>query len=279
MADSKQTKVTTKLTKELKDHPRQAALFGEVSEAHLAQLAADMEAHGLQHPVEILPDGTIVGGHQRVRAAKRLGWKEIDVVVLADLAEAGDAAVEEYLVRDNLIRRQLTPLKIAQGVQVLMEHHYKVRPGGLHWERKEELLVEIGRLIGKSGRTVSRYLLILKTPPAVQAAFDRNDLRLEIAGKVALLDAWDQKEVARRIEAGEPAKRVVAEALVPKHPVPVRVDRPFRRLAGALGRELPHLKGRAEEIDRDELRASVATLKDASAVLAELIKQAGGKAG
>ena len=53
----------------LKEHPKQTALFGNVSDAELAALVADIKANGLHDPVEILPDGVIVAGHQRVRAA------------------------------------------------------------------------------------------------------------------------------------------------------------------------------------------------------------------
>ena len=61
--------------------------------AEIEALARDMDENGLRDPVEVLPDGTLVTGHQRVRAAGLLGWEEIDVVVRHDLADRGDAAV------------------------------------------------------------------------------------------------------------------------------------------------------------------------------------------
>ena len=39
---------------------------------------------------------------------------------------------------------------------------------------------------------------------------------MTVAGKVALIDKKTQEEVARRIEAGETASKVVAEALKPE---------------------------------------------------------------
>src|SRR6266404_5410809 len=42
----------------LKEHPRQAAMFGDVSDEELQRLANDMRA-GQRQPVEIVPDGTI----------------------------------------------------------------------------------------------------------------------------------------------------------------------------------------------------------------------------
>jgi hypothetical protein len=49
----------------------------------------DLNHHDFQHLVEILPDGVIISGHLRVRAAEPLGWTEIDVMVRTDLAEVG----------------------------------------------------------------------------------------------------------------------------------------------------------------------------------------------
>ena len=47
----------------LKEHPEQAAYFPNESEQADQELAADMQADGLREPVDILPDGTILGGH------------------------------------------------------------------------------------------------------------------------------------------------------------------------------------------------------------------------
>src|ERR1700677_2926106 len=94
---SKRTPKKWKICK-LKDHPSQHTIFGDLTNEELETLAENMKKHGLHDPVEILSDGTIIAGHQRVRAAKTLGWTEIDVVVRDDLEEAGPAAVEAYFI-------------------------------------------------------------------------------------------------------------------------------------------------------------------------------------
>src|SRR5215510_5112745 len=88
---------------DLKNHPRQAEFFRGLSDAELRNLAEDMKP-GLRVPIEILPDGTIIMGHQRVRAARLLGWERIDAVIRYDLEEQGEAAVLELLIKDNLDR-------------------------------------------------------------------------------------------------------------------------------------------------------------------------------
>src|SRR5688500_174836 len=93
----------------LRPHPRQHEFFPEPSERELCELMESMRRDGQQQPVVIRPGGTVVAGHNRCEAAKRLGWKHIDVVIRKDLADDPDAATA-FLVRDNLIRRHLSPL-------------------------------------------------------------------------------------------------------------------------------------------------------------------------
>ena len=256
----------------LHDHPKQSEMFGNLPDAELESLAADMAKEGQRDPVEVLPDGTIITGHQRVRAARRLGWKEIEVVVRHDLAGAGEAAVEELFVADNLFRRQLGPLARARCMRRLMELKTGDKAWGLNGAQRENLKTEIGRQLGLSLRSVNRYLLILGTPPAVQAAFDRVELSLTVAGRVALLDKKDQSQVARRIEAGETASKVVAEALHPRGDDGDDVGRSFGRLVSSLERELPLLAGKTRSIRAGRLKSSAPVITKACVVLKELAK-------
>ena len=82
----------------LKRHPKQAEFFNDLSDTELQSLARDIEDNGQLTPVEILPDGTIIAGHQRVRAVKSLGWEKVRVWVRQDLADAGEEAVEKRLL-------------------------------------------------------------------------------------------------------------------------------------------------------------------------------------
>ena len=111
--NNKNVPVETRKVSELRPHPRQRELFGEPAEDVVATLARSIAADGLMHPIEILPDGTIVAGHTRLAAVEQLGWKEVPCVVLHDLAAEGEEAILRYLIRDNVQRRQMT--QVAAG--------------------------------------------------------------------------------------------------------------------------------------------------------------------
>lgn len=72
---------------ELKTNPLSLAIYG-VNE-DVSDLAESISQHGLFSPIIIKPDGTILSGHRRFAAVKRLGWEEIEctVYIPADVSE------------------------------------------------------------------------------------------------------------------------------------------------------------------------------------------------
>jgi ParB family chromosome partitioning protein len=270
MAKDKQAPQRWKLS-QLRDHPQQAAMFGDLSEEELRVLAEDMRKHGLRTPLEILPDGTVLTGHQRIRAARLLGWTEISVVVRHDLAEAGPAAQETHFINDNLLRRHSSPLGRARSIRRLLEIEAGSRPGGLSGRKKEALKEALGKRLGLSLRSVNRYLLVLDSPPEVQAAFDRGEITLIQAGRVALLRKAQQEEVAAGIRAGEKAALVVARYLAARDADTGNVNRYLERMLAVIRCETPRLRGRLDELGAGLLSRSVPILQEAHALLAEVI--------
>lgn len=67
----------------LKPYPKNPRRHGRVVE----ELAKAIKAYGFRVPVILSPDGTIVCGHARVEAARRLGMKSVPCHVALDLSE------------------------------------------------------------------------------------------------------------------------------------------------------------------------------------------------
>ena len=272
MIEMQQGKTIRRKLSRLKDHPKQARLFGDVSDAELEALADDMRKHGQRDPVEILPDGTILAGHQRVRAARWLKWNEIDVIVRHDLAKAGVKAQDRYFISDNLIRRHSSPLGRARCLHHLMEIETDSRAGALSWEGKEALKKQLGERLNLSARSVSRYLLVLAAPPAIQNAFDAGELTLVQAGKVALLEKQKQREIAQRIKAGESARSVVASFLPqPSKSKHQKVGDAVRSLIRGLERALNDLDGRLEKVVTAHVADHRAVLEQTTPLVEKLL--------
>ena len=243
---------------DLKPHQLQGDFFPAESEEADRELAADMEANGQKVPIDILPDGTILGGHRRVAAAKRLGWTHIEAIVHIDLADDKDAA-EAFFINDNCIRRQLTELQkvrcAARRVELakLGKVALPKECNGLNKTRDK-----IGKLLEISGREADRYLRVLKTPIEVQHAQDAGHLSLAEAGKVADLTEELQACIAEEIreQGPEQAKAIVRSHLPPKAATRRGAKKVWFDLRYALKdatEELPGNFGKIGRMDHEDL--------------------------
>lgn len=261
-----------KLSK-LYEHPQQAALFGDTSDVELAALVANIKKHGLRIPVEIMPDGTIICGHQRVRAARRLGWQEIDVIVRHDLVGAGEDAVKTLLIQDNLLRRQLSPLGKARCICTLMEIEKGRAATSFLLAGREDLKKRIAERMGLESRSVSRYLLVLRLPLALQKAFDAGQIGLVETGKVALLDMQVQTDIAKRVEAGEPVKLVVREHIRPKATQHVQPGNAFASFQRSLKLAVEDLGARVDKVNKQKIIRCMPDLQAGRTLIENLIAQ------
>ena len=70
------------------------------SDAQVAQIAASIAEFGFTNPILADPEGRIIAGHGRLRAARELGLAEVPVIELAGLSEAQKKALR---LADNKI--------------------------------------------------------------------------------------------------------------------------------------------------------------------------------
>lgn len=199
-------KLETRPINKLKAHPHQGEFFQELSEPELQALAWDIHQNGLVSPIEILPDGTIVCGHQRVRAYVSLKKTEIECWIRDDLAEKGEAAVEDRFLADNANRRQMSGLELAR---VYVRRKELANKSGCGGDVREAL----GKFFGKSGRTLDRLARILRTPIEVQRAFDKGKLTLHEAGRVADFSAENRDQLVKSIQAGTAPREAFKQLL------------------------------------------------------------------
>jgi len=238
-------KTETRRLEELRDHPRQQELAGDVSETVLDELARDMDDRGLQQPVEILPDGTVIAGHQRLRAARKLGWPEINVIVRDDLGEADDPEALFHLVADNALRRQADAIATARAYRALKELERRREWDELRYEDRRETRDRIGDVLGMTGRNLDRLENLLDLPRPIQDAVSRRELTQAVALQIRNLPIVKQQEIAAAIAEGRPAKEVVAPFFSSSDNEPVlrgqRYARFMRQLENAVDDLMPHV--------------------------------------
>lgn len=272
MSDNSNKEVVKVRVASLKAHPRQSEVFHDLSEAEVEALAEDMRRNGQQTPVELLPDGTIICGHQRVRAARMLGWDTVRVKFRSDLKALGEGAVFERLVSDNLVRRQLDRLGVARCYAALKENAKKLPREQRDAYDKVDLRDRLAGQFDMSGRNLDRWVKVLETPIGVQEAVSKGRLSLVTAGRVAGLRQDVKDVIAEEVGLGKDPEEVVRQYL-PK-PAQKKVDSYtalwtfFRHLQN----DLPDLAARAGRMPTLK-EEQVAVLEEARRVIDGIIQR------
>jgi ParB/RepB/Spo0J family partition protein len=223
---------------DLRPHPRQDALFGDLTGPSFDFLVEDIRRNGLRQPIEILEDRTIVCGHQRVRAATILGWPEVDAIVLE---VTDDGEIERRMIEDNLARRTLGPVGLARIYRELKLSACDKKIGVSTGDLRDHLARLMGR--GRSGRTLDRYERILDAPREIQDAVDAGSVPRSMAERAIALSEADRSSLVAEIQAGGHPSEVLAAYLRPAAGSGVeRARKIYRKLLLNLRTATPILK-------------------------------------
>ena len=232
---------------DLRESPYQETLFQDLSEEEFKELVASMDVGGLRYPIEILPSGEIIDGHMRVRAARTLKWKTIQVLVRDDLEHADESVIQAAMIEVNLLRRQLGPLEIARLYRRLREIARGQRSRRLGERDRRDLRDKLADRIGRwSGRTLDRWERLLSLPGPVQDAVSSG--RLDVRRALRVVGHRNRREIAEKIAAGLPPKEVV-DALAPagNRPALSSCER-YKRLVKSPQEHVDHLAGNENKV-------------------------------
>lgn len=197
---------------ELRPHPKQAETYGDLPPHEFEELKNDIANRGVRTPIEITKDGIIVDGHQRVRACRELGIKKIDAIICHHQTQDD---IDESFVLGNLMRRHLDPIAKAKAIATLVDIERRRSGVDLAGESGHDLRDRIAKRLGGkfSGRTIGRYMQLLRLAAAIREAVSRKELSMTMALKLEQLKPEIQDEIASRITAGESVRAVVAAYL------------------------------------------------------------------
>lgn len=116
---------TTMRVSSLRPNTINATVFtASLSGDGIQSLVEDIKRRGLRQPIEVTPEGVILDGERRWRAAQALGWEEVDVVVVP---EVEDDEVPGYILdaftstRDASLEERVQVFRLA--LEVLGERH------------------------------------------------------------------------------------------------------------------------------------------------------------
>jgi len=104
--------------KTLREHPKNEGIFGDpMKSPAYGDVLESIRAHGIQEPLIVKTDGTVMAGHMRLACALELELQTVPVRVHPGFES--DEAELLYLVDSNTKRRQLTLKEIGKAYAAL----------------------------------------------------------------------------------------------------------------------------------------------------------------
>jgi hypothetical protein len=265
----------------LKPHPDQDELYGGTTTLAQDQaFARDLMDRGQLDAVHVMPfpnaagleQCTVLDGWRRVTGSKANGETGVDCYIRHDLADATAAEVAVAFAKFNPNRRQLSRLALARNISYQIKAQ-RGHPGELGWRDREKLKKQVGEQLGLDVRTINRYLLVLEAPIEVQRAYDRGEVTLVDAGKVALLSKQQQRQIPEQIAAGGDAKEVVRKHIQNNNGRHRKATDGFARFVADLERALADIGDRPHEVYRGAIKEKASVLKQSKALITTLITE------
>nr|WP_304459568.1 ParB N-terminal domain-containing protein [Alicyclobacillus sendaiensis] len=241
----------------LKPHPKNEEYYADLTGEKYEELKRSIEVHGIRDPLKILPDGTILAGHQRYRIAKELGIEQVPVAIY----DVSPEEAEYLLIADNEERRgeDNDPMRKARRAKFLAEYWgVKLKRGARNDFRQNDespkTAKDVAEAVGVDASNLHRIMKLNDLIPELQALVSAGKLGTTSAEQLAYLSPETQRALYAAL-GDEITARTVAETreLRRRLEEAERRDRETARLQ----QELATLRERG----RDEDRARIAELE------------------
>lgn len=179
----------------------------EFNSEELGELQESLNSSGLLQPITVRrrpgKDGfELIAGERRLRAATKLGWKEIPAII----KEIDDRTVLTLALVENLQRTDLNPIEEGEGYHRL-SHEF-----GLTQQ-------QIAETVGKDRTTIANMLRLLQLPEVVRKLLE--DGQLTMGHAKVLLGLEDPEMIATL------AREIVSEGLTVRE-----IERRLREFVG-----------------------------------------------
>lgn len=179
----------------------------EFDPEELGELQESLSSSGLLQPITVRrrpgKDGfELIAGERRLRAATKLGWKEIPAII----KDIDDKAILTLALVENLQRADLNPIEEGEG------YHRLSNEFGLTQQ-------QIAETVGKDRTTIANMLRVLQLPEVVRKLLQ--DSHLTMGHAKVLLGLEDPATIASL------AQEIVKEGLTVRE-----VERRLREFAG-----------------------------------------------
>ena len=190
---------------ELKPHPINADIYGDVQREkskEMDDLVDSIKTEGIKTNIQITPGNTILAGHRRVEAAKRVGMDSVPVLVI-NLADEDEQVI--HIVHSNVGHRALDGLQTAYSIRALdkaYDSRYEKRG---NQGNTRETLPEVTTSVSRETEVVINNNKDKR--PSRQLASEVGVSRTTAYRAVSVLDAAERLEENGRVLEAQELKR------------------------------------------------------------------------
>ena len=218
----------------------------EFNSEELAELQESLKANGLVQPITVRrrpgKDGfELIAGERRLRAAMKLGWKEIPAII----KDIDDRTILTLALVENLQRADLNPIEEGEG------YHRLSQEFGLTQQ-------QIAETVGKDRTTIANMLRVLQLPEVVRKLLQDGQLTIGHAKVLLGLENPEQvttlaREIVRNGLTVRDLERRLREFVGPR--TGKRAGRP--RSADRLSPEIRRIEDRLRRFLQTDVAVSV----------------------
>lgn len=246
----------------LKPHSKNRYFFDDMDGEPWTAFLESIETSGIIEPIIVTQDLTIVSGHQRVRAAKKLGIKEVAVEmrnydtedeVLKQLIEAN--VRQRGVGNTNMVKvgRCAAELERIYGIKHGNNQHKEDSTIGGTLKTQEDLLEELG--INKESYRRAKKLATL--PEEIQQMVMDGKITASVASRViARLSPDERKQLVEQIAGKEKVSGKDVEQYIQKIKDQTEENERLKRILSEKEAENVRLKSQKPEVREIEVKPS-----------------------
>jgi len=209
----------------LQPNPKNTEIFRTESSEYFERLTEDIRKRGIIVPLIAEQNGTILAGHNRWEIAKRLHLKFVPVQYVA--SELSEEEAREFVIKDNLLRRQFSSqewLEIYKQLypnfdERLAKHGQRataktIRVDNVHSEENGNDILTAERIAADTGQSKAAVQKQLQRKKREEAEENNSQALVEQSHSI---DAVLLKKVERSLQsvadANEPTRKAIAKIL------------------------------------------------------------------
>lgn len=206
----------------LKPHPLNSHYFDDMQDAVWDDLLKSIRSSGVTNAITIMEDGTIISGHQRVRACNVLGIDEVSykLIEYSDEDIANQKPIKD-LIESNLKQRvpgNANPIKLAECFEFLRSW-YGVREGSANPKgteigasptncRSRKTLTSLAKEFGVDEKFLERAHALATLPQEIKDLVEAGTISVSTASDlIARLSPEEQEQLIQTLPATEKLTR------------------------------------------------------------------------